>query len=279
MAVPVNKHRQFFLDARKRHGNTALSDQKRFGRKFIENSLQCLLVRHGLEVHSRFPWFADRQRPRRVTSDMTKQTDNVLWRNLEALSDLGKMCFWKQIGKPGQQLGSTHGPGAQRHGERHRKGRAARFPARVIVQPPFAFKSQMGDRQGLLVDACDLSAPNIGKKPRSSSGAAGTVWTVLRSPISMPTVRATIRAFSSWQLGLPDSSSTMKSFTRSGTGSKPGLRPAKRFAFLLDSIAEIACGPEHREPLSLILPYNYCFLQHCQINYYTGTYSNLNYIH
>lgn len=32
---------------------------------------------------------------------MTKQTDNVLRRNLEALSDLGKMCFRKQIGKPG----------------------------------------------------------------------------------------------------------------------------------------------------------------------------------
>lgn len=32
----------------------------------------------------------------------------------------------------------------------------------------------------------------------------------LETPRSIPTARATIRAFSSWQLGLPDSSSTMK---------------------------------------------------------------------
>ena len=74
---------------------------EKFGRKFTENTLQRLLIRHGLEVDTRFPRFADRQRPRRVTSDMTKQTDNVLRRNLVALSDLGKMCFRKQIGKPG----------------------------------------------------------------------------------------------------------------------------------------------------------------------------------
>src|SRR5690606_24208497 len=48
------------------------------------------------------------------------------------------------------------------------------------------------------------------RKSRSSSDAGGAVLAVLRSPTSMPTDRATISAFSSWQLGLPDSSSTIK---------------------------------------------------------------------
>jgi hypothetical protein len=39
-----------------------------------------------------------------------------------------------------------------------------------------------------------------------------------------------------------------EAFPRSRTGSKPGLRPAKRFASLLNSRAEITRRPEHRQP-------------------------------
>lgn len=112
------------LDARKRHGNTALTDQKRFGRKFIENRLQSLLIRHGLKVDTRFPRFADRERPRRVTSDITKQTDNVLRRNLEALADLGKMCFRKQIGSQGSSFAVLTDP--ERSGMVSDTGKAVR---------------------------------------------------------------------------------------------------------------------------------------------------------
>ncbi len=60
MAVPVDKHRQFLWTPASHMAPR--SPTRKVGRKFTENTLQRLLIRRGLEVHSRFPWFADRQR-------------------------------------------------------------------------------------------------------------------------------------------------------------------------------------------------------------------------
>lgn len=85
-----------------------------------------------------------------------------------------------------------------------REGRAARFPRWIVVKPPLAFENHLRRRW--------LSS-TITEGRQGTKVVVRCGWVtgaVLRSPISMPTVRATINAFSSWQLGLPDSSSTMK---------------------------------------------------------------------
>src|SRR5882724_554741 len=69
----------------------------------------------------------------------------------------------------------------------------------------------MCDRECLIVNGRHFPPPKLGRKLSSSfSGDSCGGAPDLRSTTSHPTVRATMSAFSSWQLGLPDSRSTMK---------------------------------------------------------------------